>query len=53
MMTMVMLVQPDVDGEARTWDVVEDEPTWWRCVDKAVGDGAWRLGGAESMTWSE
>ena len=34
-------------------DVVEDEPAWWRCVDDAVGDGAWRLAGAESTTWSE
>ena len=55
-----MLVQPNVDGEAHSWDVldvhvyfVEEELAWWRCVDDAVGEGAWRLAGAESMTWSE
>ena len=59
-MTTMMLVQPDVDGEARTWDVhdvpidvVEDEPSWWRCADGEVDDRAWRLAGADSTTWSE
>ena len=42
-----MLVQPDVDGKACSWgvldvpvDVVQDEPAWWRCADEEVGDGA-------------
>ena len=42
-----MLVQPDVDGEAHSWDVldlpvdvVEDEPAWWRTADREIDDSA-------------
>ena len=31
-------------------DVVEDELAWWRCMDDAVGHGAWSLVGPESTT---